>query len=338
LTIMKNGVATTLQVIISDTNTFATDTTNSVSYVAGDTLSIQCVPSTTIAPAASSAQSWNVAVTTANLTAPILSALAGASTTVTQYASLTAGHVSALGWSATETDSEIIIPTGGTISDFYVKLSSTPGTSKSYQFTIMQNGSASAIDLTLSGAVGSGSDTTNSISVSAGDVITIRCIPTNTPISQTSMAFGLVFTPTTPGESFFGFGSTNAPSASATNYEQVLGVGNNAWTASESARTMVLGPYTLKKIYVKLGTAPGVGASRTIALRKAGATTALSVTIADANTTGNAAADITYAQGDTITYISSVSGTPVADTGGVHTGVLIYAAPTGNFVPIIMLY
>lgn len=337
-TVMKNGSATSLQVVISDLGTSATDTTNSASFAAGDTVSVQCVPSAGTAPATSNAQSWNFVVTAADMTAPILSALAGASTSTTQYASLTAGHLSALGWSATETDSQIIIPTGGTISNLHAKISSTPGTSKSYQFTLMKNGAATTLDLTLSGAVGSGSDTTHSVSVSAGDTLTLRCIPTNTPNSQTSMAFGMVFTPTTPGESFFGFGSANAPSVLATNFEQVLGLGNNSWVATESARALTPGAWTMKKIYVKHGTAPGLGASRTIALRKAGATTALSVTVSDSGTSGNTAADVTYAQGDTIAYVSTLTGLPAADTGGVHVGVLIYAAPSSTFVPIVMIY
>jgi hypothetical protein len=326
-TVVKNGTATAMQVVISDLATSGTDTTNSVSVVAGDTLSLQCTPSGA-APVTSTAQSWNFVVTAPSLTAPLLSSLASASTTVTNYASLTAGHVSSSGWSATETDSQIIVPTAGTINNLYVKLSNTPGSTKSFQFTLVQNGSTTTLDATVSGTGTTASDTTHSVSVAAGDTLTMRSVPTNTPNTPTSIAFGMVFTPTNPGESFFGFGSSVAPSALATAYEQVLGLGNIAWTAAESGRILVPGPCTLKKVYVKLGTAPGGIATRTFALRKAGATSGLTVTISGASTTGNTAADVTYAQGDTIAYISTVSGSPAADTGGVHIGVLLYATPT----------
>lgn len=337
-TIMKNGVATALQVLISDLATSATDSTNSVSYAAGDTISIQCTPSGT--PATLNVQSWNFRVTTSDLTAPILSSTIGASNSVTNYMGLTAGHISAAGWSATEADSQIIIPTSGTLSNMYAKINANPGASKSFQFTLMKNGAATSLDFTISGAAStSGNDTTHVVSVSAGDTLTIRSIPTGTPATQTNMSFGMVFTPTTPGETFVGFGSALLPSVSVTNYEQILGIGNASWSTTESARLLTPGPYTFTKLYVKLGTAPGTGNSRTFALRKAGSTTALAVTIADTNTSGNSSATINYSQGDTISYISSITATPAAATGGVHAGLLIYTAPTINaFTPIVMIY
>jgi len=337
-TVIKNGSATALAVTISDASTVGNDNTNTVSVVAGDTLSIQATFSGV--PASVASQSWNFKVTTTDLTAPILSSYSAASTSATNYGSLTGGQA---GWTAAEADSQIIVPTSGTISRFYAKLASTPGTSKSYQFTVMLNGSASALDMTITGAVSTGNDVTHSISVSAGDTLTIRSLPTGTPTSQSSIAFGLVFTPTTPGESFFGYGSGAVPANNANNFDQVLAGGNSTWGGSgaESSRILVPGPVTLKKVYVKIGTAPGVGTSRTITVRKTSASTALAVTMADASTSGNTAADVTYVQGDTIAYLSSVSGVPAALTGGVHVGVLMYATPTitiPTFVPVVMVY
>jgi len=336
-TVLKNGSSTALQIVISDASTSGTDTSNSVSFAPGDTVSLLCVATGT--PATLTAQSWNFQVTTSDLTAPILSGMGAASTSVTNYGVLTAGHAAAGGWNATETNAQIIVPTSGTLSKLYARMNSTPGTSKSYQFTLVKNGTATALDLTIAGASSTGTDLVNSVSVSAGDTLTIRSIPTGTPNSQTSISFGMVFTPTTPGETFFGFGSSIAPSTSATQYEQVSGIGNLAYAAGESGRTSVLGPYTLKKIYASLGTAPGGAATRTITIRKAGANTGLAVTFTGAATTGNTAADVTYTQGDTITLQSTVSGGPAADVGGVHMGVLIYAAPTITaFTPIVMVY
>src|SRR5689334_12075093 len=72
-TVMKNGSATALTVTISDAATTATDSTHSVSFAAGDTVSIQSQP--TGAVATTNLQSWNFLVTTTTLTAPILSSM-----------------------------------------------------------------------------------------------------------------------------------------------------------------------------------------------------------------------------------------------------------------------
>ena len=334
-TVLKNGAATSLEAIISDSATSATDNVNSVVFAAGDTLSLRSTPSGT--PTVPSQVAWNYLVTAPNLTAPLLTSSGSPSSSATSYSAITGGHAQTAGWNTTESSVQIIAPTSGTISNFYARVSTAPSNTRSWQFTIMKNGVASALDLTIANTNTTNSNTSGSVSVAAGDMLSIRAIPTGTPTSPIGTSFGLMFTPTTPGESFFGYGSATAPAA--TTYENVLGAGNNAWVANEANRLMVLGPYTLKKIIVGLVTAPGAGTSRTIAIRKAGVTTALAVTIADANTTGTTTADVTYTQGETITLASTVSGSPAAATGGIHMGALLYATPTlSSFVPIVMVY
>lgn len=331
-TILKNGVATSLAVTIADNAVSGEDTTHAVSFAAGDTVSIQSVPTGT--PTAPNNEYWNIQVDSAGGVAPLLTALAPTSTSLTQYGSMLAGHGAAAGWSTTEANLQVVVPTSGTLSNLYARLSTAPGASKSYAFTIMVNGVASSLVTTVSGAVATGSNTTDSVSVSAGDTLTIQAVPTNSPAGATP-TFGVAFTPNNTGENFMGFGSANAPSATVTNYEQLLGIGNQAWAASESSRYMMPGPCTLRGLYVKLGTAPGVGSSRTFTVRKSTGDTVLTTTISDNNTTGNVLANVECAQGEFVILKSSISGTPAALTGGVHTGLLLYNDPKS---PVVMIY
>jgi hypothetical protein len=201
----------------------------------------------------------------------------------------------------------------------------------------MLNGAPTSLQATIANTVTTANDIVNSVSVVAGDTITMRCVPTGTPTSSTP-SFSMLFTPTIDGESFFGFGHAALPTA-GTSYEQPLGLGTNAWSASEANRPMTFGPYTITKMYIKLNTAPGAGTARTFTLRKAAASTALTATIPDSNTTANVAATVTYTQGQQITLQSAVTGSPAAATGGVHAGFLVYIAPDPvTFVPQIMIY
>lgn len=339
-TVMKNGSATAVAVTIADGATSGTDAVNSVSFSAGDTISIRCTPTNT--PASNNNQYWNLQVTTNDLTAPILSGMGATSTSAVNYGSLTAGTASVSSWSVAEADMQIIVPTNGVLSKLYARISSTPGSGKSYNFTLMKNGVATALDATISDTNSAASNTAQSVSVAPGDTITIRSTPTGTPTSQPSISFGMVFTPAVPGETFFGFGSSFLPSTTAANYEQVMGIGNLGWVGNEGNRQMVFGPYMLRSLYVKLVTAPGGAATRTFTMRKNNANTALAVTLTGAAATGNITNDVTYSQGDIITIGSTTASTPAAATGGVHTGVLVYATPVitapDPFTPVIMIY
>ena len=335
-TVLKNGSPTSLAIVIADTATTGSDTTHSVSFAAGDTLSLQSTPSNS--PATLSVESWNMLVDTPDQTAPVLSMSGAPSTSTTNYGVLTGGQAASNGWSATESDMQIVVPTSGALSNLYNVVSAAPGSGKSWQYTLMVNGSATALQTTLSGTATTANNTANSVNVSAGDTISLRCVPSGTPTSSLP-TFSMTFTPTVNGESFFGYGSAAAPLA-GTSYEQPLGLGNNAWTANEANRPMLFGPYTITKMYIKLNTAPGAGTSRVFTVRKAAANTALTATIADTATTANVASNVAFAQGNQLTLQSATgTGSPATATGGVHAGFLIYMPPPPTtFVPQIMIY
>lgn len=69
----------------------------------------------------------------------------------------------------------LVIPTAGAIKNLRVYTSNAPGSGKNVVFTIMQNGSASALTATLT--TGNYiSDTAHTVSVSAGDRLVLRAV------------------------------------------------------------------------------------------------------------------------------------------------------------------
>jgi hypothetical protein len=74
--------------------------------------------------------------------------------------------------------SRILLPFGGTINNLFVALNGFDGTTN-MTFTVLQNGSATAITTTLVG-VASGNDTTHSVSVAAGDELSIKVTTSGT--------------------------------------------------------------------------------------------------------------------------------------------------------------
>jgi hypothetical protein len=334
-TIMKNGSATAVTVTIADAAISATDAVNSVSFAAGDTISIRAT--TTGTPVSIGVQYWNMLIASSDGSIPMLSGLnTPPDNTGTYYGSLTAGHSSSTGWSATEADMQIVVPTSGVISGLRSRMSTAPGSVNGWTHTLMKNGSATTVTTTISGTNTVATDSTHTFTVAAGDTLTIRNAPVGTPVLSTP-CFSMIFTPDNYGESFFGYGTTAAPSTTTTQYEEPLGVGQSVWTNNESNRVMVIGPCTLTKFAVKLGAAPGGVTTRTFTLRKVGATTALSTVVSGAATTGSASGTVTYTQGQTFAAEAAVSGGPAAMTGGLHLGYVMYFAPD-PFLPQIIAY
>jgi hypothetical protein len=87
---------------------------------------------------------------------------------------------------------------------------------------------------------------------------------------------------------------------------------------SSPIRSMVATAGTILTLSVTLGTAPGVGASRTIAVRVNGVDSALSVTISGTNKTGTATGTLAVSAGDVVLLHATSSG---AASSGINTSV-----------------
>lgn len=319
-TVMKNGVATGITLTISAGSTSATYAGAAVSFAEGDTISLRSVPTNT--PATGTNIWWNVKCSGTGF--PVM----GGNTTTTSSGATTqytSPQAISNTWSTTVAVREIVVPCDGVFSKLYVKLSGPPsGTGQTW--TLLKNGVAQSLTASVAAASQTGSDTSNSFSVSAGDRVVLACQTTASSISRFS-AWGMLFTPTTDGESWFGYGSNAAPSTSAARFEQPIGLGGNSWNATE--RQLVIGAYDLTKIYAYYATAPGGSASWDLTARKNAADTALTVNVAGANQVGNAPATVSFAQGDKLSVELTPNSTPASPTDGVHFGIVIFVDPGG---------
>lgn len=97
-------------------------------------------------------------------------------------------------FNATESNRHFAVPVAGTIKNFYVKMSGTQSATGSLVITIRNNATSSSVSVTVTSADGASptkSDNANSLSISAGDLLSIQLInnATATSASVVSMSF-----------------------------------------------------------------------------------------------------------------------------------------------------
>lgn len=97
-------------------------------------------------------------------------------------------------FNATESNRHFAVPVAGTIKNFYVKMSGTQSATGTLVITIRNNATSSSVTVTVSNADGvspTKSDNANSLSISAGDLLSIQLVnnATATSASVVSMSF-----------------------------------------------------------------------------------------------------------------------------------------------------
>ena len=106
------------------------------------------------------------------------------------------GLGSAIAGTGGDTTARVVMPTDGTINSLYIVLSGTPGSGKSYTFTVIQNGVVTSLNCMITGTVDTTcSDLGNSFGVLAGDTISIRSVAAGTPAGRTAAASVLLSPP-----------------------------------------------------------------------------------------------------------------------------------------------
>lgn len=233
-----------------------------------------------------------------------------------------------------------IMPTAGTLKKLYVRLDIDPGTNPdAYSFTLHKNAADQTLTTTITADSTTGNDTTNSVSIAAGDTVSIKVAPLNTPSATPYMKWGMVFVPTVLGETAIpGDMAGNNLDVSVTEYIALNNV-TVASTTTEANWQVLVPPCDIKKLYVLLSGSPGSGGDAyTFTVRDDGADTAVVVSITNAATSGN---DVTNTH--SVTDISlvnlkltpSVSPTALQAYWGI---VLIAPIPPSTFTPSPMMH
>ena len=304
---------TALTCIVAADGTVASDTTHEVTVAAGDMIALKCVPD-------SPDNARNALYTimfegdTANeslllLHMPII------------WSANRYGGVSGYAQSTTESWVRHICPTSGKIKNLHVQLKDDPGTAPdAYRFVLRVNGADSddgegnALECTITADDKTGNDTTHEITVSAGDILTVKAEPLNAPTVSTNAAIGMTFVADTDGESLILGGGHQSLDDTKTEYNYLAGFFQSAWTITETQCYQLAQGCTLKKLYMLLSGDPGGTDKYTFTVRLEGASpgSGLVVEIAGGSTTGNDTTNsIAVSDGEVVNMMVVPTDTPV---------------------------
>jgi hypothetical protein len=324
ITLFVNGIASALTTQVVDAATTNFDIAHTVPVNRGDTVCMQIVPANTPSGVNTAAQISLAFDAAANQSA--IFAHASCSGAATNYA----GFGNAVTAGAVENVVSCIISTSGTLDRLYVNMSAAPGAGKSFTFTIFKNGASTGVTCQVSTAALNSSDLSNSITVVAGDLISIQSVPSGAP-STTTAKISMRWAPTIDGESLQFCIDTTALSSSAARYLNVNGNSINSATETDFEN---LAPtiFVAKKLQVAHLIAPGGTASRNYIFRanETSPSGTLTATIANTNTT---ASDIvngyTTVAGDRLAFMTTPTNTPAAAVSA-KLGWVAFTMPSGG--------
>ena len=323
-TLMLNGNPTALTFDIIDNEIFGSNMVDEVAVTGGDYVYLRCVPFSV--PSARTA-TWTCVFKGDN---PRESLILGRSPddtnpAATEYAQVMGSETI---YSNVENDFRQIVPTAGTIKNFYVKLSEDPGTDPdAYRLTLRKGGASQTLTVTITADATTGNDLVNSFTVAAGDVFTLMIEPLNVPTATPKVAWGMTFAPDINGESIVLGGAKDDLHGAATEYNRLLGAENSLW-GNENQRYQLGQVCIVKKLHVLLTAAPGGATSRLFVIRKGlvPIDSNVQVLIAGADTTGDSGAlQDTIALNERTAFRHTPVGAVVA--ADAYWGFVCYIAP-----------
>jgi len=316
-------------ITISDTATTGSWSGN-VSIAAGSLVCVSATPSGT--PTASTNQYWQINYSTNGNYFLMMGASSVQQDTVnTKYQNPNGGQ-GILG-SSTYTDFDFPCPTNMTVNKITASADAAPGAAasgKKWDVAIAQN-NTNFLTATIF-ETETQHTTSGSLSFTPGDSMVMRYLPTAGPAAA-RIGWCMSITPDVSGECVFGFGNFAAiVSDATTRYEQMLSMGNNGWNSSENVRYLHPPAGDYKKMYVRVGTAPGGTTSRVVTLMDNGSPTSLAATITGASTTGSDTTNTATVSGGGNTgtlRMTEPSGAPAA-LSGVHVGYVLFVPQPTN--------
>jgi hypothetical protein len=95
----------------------------------------------------------------------------------------------ALAVNTNQTTVAVPVPFGGTLANLQVRVSSSigSGTSRSYVFTVIQNGNPTGVTCTVTSPTATScTDNLHSVVFAAGDTISLQAVPSGNPTQRTA--------------------------------------------------------------------------------------------------------------------------------------------------------
>jgi hypothetical protein len=232
-----------------------------------------------------------------------------------------------LSFGATEANEQTIWPCPGTFSNLIVNLDGAPGTlgsGKGWTFTLRKNGVDTALTVTIMETATTARDIVNTVTVAAGDLLTLGGVAISSPASPGSqgMLMNLEFSSTNAGESGYGMSTSNL-STSATVWNGVFAQWTWATTSGAATQNVVAAAGVLDAYRVRLTGLPGAGKTYTFNLYKngvkqdgTGGTANTTIVIDNSSTSGSATFSLALSPGDVVYQECVPSGTPTLRAAG----------------------
>lgn len=328
-TLIKNGSATGITCQIVDAATTCSDLLRTFSVVAGDSVTIQAVPSGT--PTAPTNIRFSITFEGGTNVSVILGGLRSTtlSTGTTDYLALQ-GLVSP---ASTIAGADQIFPTNTVLSSLWVETNGVAGTGASYDFTLTKNGVDQTLTCQVAGAsIQVCSDTTHSVSVSAGDRVSLKSVPAGTPTTRL-VRWGVMSSPTIDGESVLMMSQAgNLNTGGSIRFTSVYGT-NQAWQSTEASMQNLGGVYSLRKMWADLDAAPGGATNYTFTTRINGANGTNSVQISGASTQNSDLVHTDSIVGFDLIDFASISGGGTPATTAGRVSIVSYIAPPATPTP-----
>lgn len=173
---------------------------------------------------------------------------------------------------STEVYARNMIAEAGSLENLTVTLSAAPGAGTSRTFTVMKNGVAQSLAVTIADAATTASTTANDLGLSAGDRISLRGT-----VSGAAAAAGAFwsfdFIPTTDQRCTWGSCTVgDISSTAATRYNPIGGTGQTQFISTTAAQAAL--PWninaTITALYIELDAEPGVGNTWAFSIYKNG--------------------------------------------------------------------
>lgn len=244
---------------------------------------------------------------------PLIGASGVVSTTLTSWNRIVQSTQTVVWQTTSEVTSAVVMPGNITVSSLSVILTTAPGVGNSYIFTIMKNGVATGVTCTIVDTNLS-AQSVGAVTYSASDTISIQCVPVGTPASS-----GNVYWTAVTEDSFQPLIQIAGTASTVTTLFSCL-MGRSAGATELVHATPMPCAGVLSNLYASLiGTAPGVGTSKTLVLRKNGVSTALTTTIADTATSNTDLVNsVSVAAGDLVCIQTSSTGVPTS-SAAIHS-------------------
>lgn len=322
-TVRKNGVDTSLSIVISGTNKTGSDTNTGHYFTVapGDTVTISSTPAST--PAAFVNHSWTLGFAGNNANESLV--MRGTST---QHAANTTSYYevqSEGGGNATEVNRTSPMPTPGSLSGLYLVSDVDPGgVAQTIVVTLMVNGVASALTATINTGSTTANDVANSVTLAQNDTVSWR-VASSALAAASRLSISAKWAPTTDGESLGFAGRTASIAQNSTFYKN----GRSAWDNEVNVQMKVLA--CVIKFLSVLAANIASGQTFTCSSRVNGGAGALTKAITGTASTGNDNTNSdTVAAGD----LFNVKGVTSATSGTVSAGAswVYYIAPAASTV------